>query len=47
MEFDTGTGVSIISYETYNRHVKGTPFQASSTLLHTHTGHPVPSVWLV
>ena len=41
MELDTGTGVSIISQETYSRHFKETPLQPSDTRLHTYTGHPV------
>ena len=41
MELDTGAGVSIISQEIYNRHIKETPLQPSDTLLHSYTGHPV------
>ena len=44
MELDTGAGVSIISEETYNKHLKKTPLQPSSTRLHTYTGHPVKVV---
>ena len=43
-ELDTGAGVSIISEETYNKHLKKTPLQPSSTRLHTYTGHPVKVV---
>ena len=41
MELDTGTAVSIISHESYNRHFKETPLQSCDNRLHTYTGHPV------
>ena len=41
MEFDTGAGVSVISEETYRKHVSGTPLMSSNTRLRAYTGHPL------
>ena len=41
MEFDTGAGVSVISEETYKKHVSGTPLMSSNTRLRAYTGHPL------
>ena len=41
MELDTGSGVSVISEETYKKHLSGTPLRPSNTRLRAYTGHPL------